>query len=156
MTVENGGGVTLLSTAAAFSFLLRRASKPAHSRSQGFGGVGPALTLKAGTQAAYGLQPPQRPRMPPPPKPHTAPHRRQRVALSLMALTLDPRRFTPFSEGLLLFFTAAQFLMVLPLEILTQNVTQNIESRRGADRNDLRVLGISGPKRPGKHWGAAV
>ena len=91
-----------------------------------------------------------------PPKPHTAPHRRQRVALSLMALTLDPRRFTPFSEGLLLFFTAAQFLMVLPLEILTQNVTQNIESRRGADRNDLRVLGISGPKRLGKHWGAAV
>ena len=40
-----------------------------------------------------------------------------------------------------IFFTAAQFLLVPPLEILTQNVTQNIESRRGADRNDLRVFG---------------
>ena len=154
MTVENGGGVTLLSTAAAFSFLLRRASKPAHSRSQGFGGVGPALTLKAGTQAAYGLQPPQRPRMPPPPpKPHTAPHRRQRLALSLMALALDPRRFTPFSESLLLFFTAAQFWLVPPLEILTQNVTQNTENSCGAERIDLRVFGDFRPKKARKALG---
>ena len=75
------------------------------------------------------------------------------MALSLMALTLDPRRFTPFSESLLLFFTVAQFLMVPPLEIPTQNVTQNIKSRRGAERIDLRVFGDFRPKKARKALG---
>lgn len=52
-----------------------------------------------------------------------------------------------------IFFTAAQFLLVLPLEILTQNVTQNIESRRGAGRNDLRVFGDFRPKKVRKALG---
>ena len=43
--------------------------------------------------------------------------------------------------------------MVLPLEILTQNVAQNIESRRGADRNDLRVFGDFRPKKARKALG---
>ena len=34
-----------------------------------------------------------------------------------------------------------EILMVPPLKNLTQNVTQNIESRRGAERNGLRVFG---------------
>ena len=56
----------------------------------------------------------------PPPKPHTTPHRRQRAAVVLEVLTLDPRCFTPFYESLLLFFTAAQFLLVPPLKNLTK------------------------------------
>ncbi len=88
-----------------------------------------------------------------PPKPHTTPHRRQRLALLLTALALDSRRFMPFSESLLLFFTAAQFLLVPPLEILTQNVTQNTENSCGADRNDLRVFGDFRPKKARKALG---
>ena len=40
-----------------------------------------------------------------------------------------------------IFFTAAQILRVSWLKSLTQNVTQNTESRRGEERNDLRVFG---------------
>ena len=138
----------------AFSFVLRRASKPPLFRSPGTGRAGTIPALKAGTQAPHGPLPSQRPRCCPlPPRLHTAPHRRQRVAAALEALTLDPRRFTPFSEGLLLFFTVAQFLLVPPLEIPTQNVTQNVESRRGTDRNDLRVLGDFRPKKARKSLG---
>ena len=56
-------------------------------------------------------------------------------------------------QGPSLFFTAAQFLRGPPLQILTQNVTQNIESRRGAYRNDLRVLGDFRPKKARKALG---
>ena len=133
----------------AFSFVPRRASKPPHSRSQGSGSAGPALTLNVGTQAPHGPQSPQRPRG---------------AALSTKALhnpsqaarigccTRDPdaRSKAPyaFPREPAIFFTATQFLLVLPLEILTQNVTQNIENRRGADRSDFRFLGISVPQRP--------
>ena len=86
----------------AFSFVLRRASKAPHSRSQGSGGAGPTLALKADTQAVHSFLTPQRPRCCPlPPKPHTAPHRRQGLAAALEALALDPGRFTPFHESLL-------------------------------------------------------
>lgn len=46
-----------------------------------------------------------------------------------------------------------EILLVPPLKILTQNVTQNIESRRGADRNDLRVFGNFRPKKARKALG---
>ena len=45
------------------------------------------------------------------------------------------------------------FALFCPLEILTQNVTQNIESRRGAERIDLRVLGDFRPKKAQKALG---
>ena len=52
-----------------------------------------------------------------------------------------------------IFFTAAQFLLVPPLEILTQNVTQNTENSCGAERIDLRVLGDFRPKKARKALG---
>ena len=129
----------------AFSFVPRRASKPPHSRSQGSGSAGPALTLNVGTQAPHGPQSPQRPRG---------------AALSTKALHNpsqaarigcctrgpDARSQAPYAflREPAIFFTATQFLLVPPLEILTQN----IENRRGADRNDFRVLRDFSPQRP--------
>ena len=115
---ENGGVTSPLYP--AFSFVLRRASKPALFRSQGSGRAGTIPALKAGTQAAHGPQPPQRPRCCSLHQSLTQPltggndWHSSRVPggsiLTLCVLFQEPS----------LFFTAAQFLMVPPLKNLTK------------------------------------
>lgn len=138
----------------AFSFALRRASKPALFRSQGSSRAGTISASKAGTQAPHGPQSPQRP-------PGTSlsakashnPSQAARIGCCARGPGARSQALCTLLREPAIFFTAAQFLLVLPLEILTQNVTQNIESRRGAGRNDLRVFGDFRPKKVRKALG---